>query len=123
VIQSGELNPSRLLAAKNGANQFPEVGDPRTSAGLHSVAAMDPYQRIRPNTLYPAVLLIVGLNDNRVAPCASGKFGARLMAASNGGRPVWFRADRDMGHFNTAQAAEARELADLFSFAELMSAK
>src|SRR5579862_269076 len=43
VIQSGELNPSRLIAAQNGANQFAEVGDPRTFEGLHMVAAMDPY--------------------------------------------------------------------------------
>lgn len=48
---------------------------------------------------------------------------ARLMAVSNGGRPVWFRTDQDMGHFNTAQGAQAREQADTFSFAELMSAK
>jgi prolyl oligopeptidase len=123
AIQSGELNPSRLLAAKNGANQFAEVGDPRTEAGLKSVAAMDPYQRLKPGTRYPAVLLVVGINDNRVAPWNSGKFGARLLAASASGKPVWFRTDNDMGHFNTAQAALSRELADIFTFAELVTSE
>jgi prolyl oligopeptidase len=123
AIQSGELNPSRLLAAKNGANQFAEVGDPRTAAGLKAVAAMDPYQRIKPGTRYPAVLLVVGINDNRVAPWNSGKFGARLLADSTGGKPVWFRTDNDMGHFNTAQAALSRELADIFTFAEFVTAE
>jgi len=121
VIQAGELNPSRLLAAKNGANQFAEVGDPRTEAGLKSVAAMDPYQRITPGTRYPPVLLIVGINDNRVAPWNSGKFGARLLAVSNGGATVWYRTDDDMGHFNTAQAAQSRLQADAFTFAEAMT--
>jgi len=118
AIQSGILNPARLLAAKNGANQFAEVGDPRTEAGLKSVSAMDPYLRVKAGTAYPAVLLVVGVNDNRVAPWNSGKFGARLLAASTSGKPVWFRLDADMGHFNTAQAALSREQADIYTFAE-----
>jgi prolyl oligopeptidase len=122
VIQSGELNPSRLLAAQNGANQFAEVGDPATSAGLHAVAAMDPYLRIKPGTAYPPVLLIVGLNDNRVQPWASGKFGARLLAVGSGGKPVWYRTDDAMGHFNTAQGTLAMEDADFDAFSEAMIA-
>ena len=120
IIQAGELNPTRLEAAPNGANQFAEVGDPHTSEGLHMAAAMDPYQRIKDATVYPPVLLIVGLNDNRVAPWASGKFGARLAAATNGQRPIWFRTDADMGHFNTASGAQSLELSDAFAFAEAM---
>jgi prolyl oligopeptidase len=123
VIQAGELNPSRLLAAKNGANQFAEVGDPRTASGLKAAAAMDPYQRIKRGTAYPAVLLVVGVNDNRVAPWNSGKFGARLLSDSASGKPVWFRLDDDMGHFNTAQAAQSREQADVYTFAEWATAK
>jgi prolyl oligopeptidase len=120
IIQSGELNPSRLIAAANGANQFAEVGDPRTSEGLHMLAAMDPYQRIKDGMSYPPVLLVVGMNDHRVSPWESGKFAARLAAASAAKRPVWFRTDVDMGHFNTAESAEAAELADGFAFAEAM---
>ena len=99
IIQAGELNPTRLEAAPNGANQFAEVGDPHTSEGLHMAAAMDPYQRIKDATDYPAVLLIVGLNDNRVAPWESGKiWGAARSPQANGQRPVWFRTNADMGH-------------------------
>lgn len=118
VIQSGELNPTRLLAGENGANQIAEVGDPATSDGLHALAAMDPYQRIKPGTAYPPVLLIVGLNDGRVQPWTSGKFGARLLATRSGGKPVWFRTDDAMGHFNTAQGTLARENADYYAFSE-----
>jgi prolyl oligopeptidase len=116
VVQSGELNPSRLSAAKNGANQYAEVGDPRTADGLQALAAMDPYQRIRSGASYPPALLIVGLNDNRVVPWQSGKFGARLMSV--GDSTVWYRTDEDMGHFTTALATEARERADIYAFAE-----
>lgn len=123
IIHAGELNPSRLLAAKNGANQFPEVGDPRTESGLRSAAAMDPYQRIRPGTAYPAVLLVVGVNDNRVAPWQSGKFGARLLSEDSSGKPVWFRLDDDTGHFNTALGAQSREQADVYTFAEWATAR
>jgi prolyl oligopeptidase len=118
IIQAGELNPSRLIAAANGANQFAEVGDPRLPEGLRTAAAMDPYLRISDGAPYPAVLLIVGLNDHRVPPWASGKFGARLLAAGRGQRPIWFRTDGSMGHFSTAQSARALELADAFAFAE-----
>jgi len=121
VIQAGELNPVRLMAAKNGANQFAELGDPKTPDGLKSLAAMDPYQHVRDGVRYPAVMLIVGLNDNRVAPWASGKFGARLLAAGGGARPVWFRTDTDMGHFSTALGAQAQESADTYAFAEAMT--
>jgi prolyl oligopeptidase len=116
AVRSGELNPSRLSAAKNGANQYAEVGDPRTADGLKALAAMDPYQRIRSGTRYPPALLIVGLNDNRVVPWQSGKFGARLMSV--GDSTVWYRTDEDMGHFNTALATQARERADIYAFAE-----
>jgi prolyl oligopeptidase len=118
IIQAGELNPSRLIAAANGANQFAEVGDPRLSEGLRTAAAMDPYLRIKDGAPYPAVLLIVGLNDHRVPPWASGKFGARLLGASHSQRPIWFRTDGATGHFSTAQSARALELADAFAFAE-----
>jgi len=118
IIQAGILNPSRLIAAANGANQYAEVGDPHTSEGLHIAAAMDPYQRIKDGTPYPALLLIVGLNDHRVSTWQSGKFGARIEAASSTKHPVWFRTDGDMGHFSTAQGAQALELSDMFAFVE-----
>jgi len=121
IIRAGELNPVRLIAAKNGENQFAELGDPRTREGLESLAAMDPYQRIRSGEEYPAVLLIVGLNDNRVVPWASGKFGARLMASVPKPRPVWFRTDTDMGHFSTALGKQALESADAYAFAEAVN--
>ena len=118
VIHAGMLNPVRLLAGQNGANQIAEVGDPRTAAGLKAIAAMDPYQRIRMGVRYPAVMLAVGLNDSRVSTWDSGKFGARLRVATTSGKPVWFRTNGDAGHFNDSLDDQAAERADEAAFLE-----
>lgn len=117
MVQSGIFNPVRLLAAKNGANQIGEMGDPRTADGMKQLLAMDPYQHVRDGVKYPPLLLVTGAVDQRVAPWNSGKFGARVMAAS----PmtlVWFRTDEQFGHFATNANAQALEMADIYSFAD-----
>ncbi|HLQ12780.1 MAG TPA: prolyl oligopeptidase family serine peptidase [Steroidobacteraceae bacterium] len=118
VIHAGMLNPVRLLAGANGANQIAEFGDPRTAPGLKALAAMDPYQRVHKGVRYPAVLLAVGLNDSRVPTWGSGKFGARLRAASASGKPIWFRTNGDAGHFNDSLDDTAAERADVAAFLE-----
>jgi prolyl oligopeptidase len=115
AVQSGIFNPVRLLAAKNGANQIGEMGDPRTESGLKQLLAMDPYEHVRDGVRYPPLLLVTGAVDQRVAPWNSGKFGARVMAAAPK-TPVWFRTDEAFGHFATNDNAEALELADVFAF-------
>lgn len=118
VIGVGILNPVRILEGVNGANQVPELGDPRTEEGFRSLLAMDPYHRIRDGVDYPAVLLTIGLNDNRVSPWHTGKFAARLQAASTSGRPVLIRTDEDAGHMSQSLTREqqAAETADTFAF-------
>ncbi len=76
---------------------------------------MDPYQHVKDGVKYPPLLLITGAVDQRVAPWNSGKFGARVMAASPA-TPVWYRTDDQFGHFATNANAQAQEYADLFAF-------
>lgn len=111
------LNPVRLMQSPNGANQLGEMGDPRKASDFPWILATDPYQQIRPNTAYPAVMLDVGLNDSRVAPWETGKFAARLRAADTSGRPVWIRTDAHAGHgIQVSLGAEAAEYSDIFAF-------
>jgi prolyl oligopeptidase len=119
IIHAGMLNPTRLAVDTNGANQYAEFGDPNTPAGLKQLTAMDAYLNIRDQVAYPAVLLDVGLNDNRVAPWNSGKYGARLQAANRGSNAILFRTDADSGHFGTSLSQEAAERADDYTFVEL----
>lgn len=116
LVQSGILNPARLLAGENGANQIAELGDPRTETGLKAIVAMDPYQNIRPTTKYPAVLLLAGFQDDRVPPWHTGKLAAKLQAASSSGKPVWIRTDSAGGHFAFSLGGIAAEQADEYSF-------
>ncbi|GGA29873.1 prolyl oligopeptidase family serine peptidase [Dyella nitratireducens] len=116
VIDVGMLNPVRLLEQQNGANQIGETGDPRTAEGLHILAAMDAYQHIRDGVNYPSVLLMVGLNDSRVEPWETGKFAARLRAASRSGKPVWIRLDDNAGHGAGSEAAAASLSTDMYAF-------
>ena len=119
ISHAGMLNPTRLGADTNGANQYAEFGNPNTPEGFKSLYEMDAYLHIQPHVAYPAVLLDVGLNDNRVAPWNSGKYGAALRAANSGSNPILFRTDADSGHFGTSLSQEASEKADHYTFIEM----
>jgi prolyl oligopeptidase len=117
LLGSPIVNPLRILAAENGANQKGELGDPATPDGARSIAEMDPYEHVTPRTAYPAVIFTVGLNDHRVAPWMASKLAARLSAATTSGRPVLLRVDAESGHGigNTRDQVFA-ERADVWSF-------
>ncbi len=119
IVHAGMLNPTRLAMDTNGANQYSEFGDPTSERGFKQLLAMDAYANVRDNVAYPAVLLDVGLNDNRVAPWNSGKYGARLVAANTGPHAIIFRTDADSGHFGTSMSQEAAERADDYTFVEI----
>ena len=119
VIHAGMLNVTRLAADNNGANQYAEFGNPNTPEGFKALYGMDAYLNVRPGVAYPAVLLDVGLNDNRVAPWMSGKYGAALEGANSGPNPILLRTDTDSGHFGTSLSQQAAEKADDFTFVEM----
>jgi prolyl oligopeptidase len=116
-IAAGLVNPLRILAAENGANQKVELGDPETRAGFTSILEIDPYQHVQAGTAYPAVLFTIGLNDYRVAPWMTGKLAARMLAANTSGKPVLVRVESDAGHgIGSTRDQEAAETADAYAF-------
>ena len=119
ISHAGMLNPTRLASDENGANQYSEFGDPNTEEGFKALYAMDAYDNLKPHVAYPAVMLDVGLNDNRVAPWNSGKYGAKLLAGNDGPNLVLFRTDADAGHFGTSLSQAAAEQADHYTFVEM----
>jgi prolyl oligopeptidase len=109
------VNPLRMLAAENGANQIGELGDPRTEAGYKSILAFDPYLNLTKAT-YPAVIFTVGLNDHRVAPWMTGKMAARLQALSPG-HPTLVRVETDAGHgIGSTRDQGFAQTADVWAF-------
>lgn len=117
AIGAGEFNVTRLEAQDSGPNHYAELGDPRTEAGMRQLLAMDPYQRVRDGVRYPPILLSFGIEDQRVNPWQSGKFAARVMAASPG-TTVLVRAQHATGHVMVADSEYASEYADFFTMFE-----
>jgi prolyl oligopeptidase len=116
-LAGGEVNPVRMLHARNGASQKAELGDPDTPDGLRQVAAIDPYHHVRDGQRYPAMIVTVGLNDQRVSPWMSAKLVARLRAARPDGAAVLLRIDAEAGHGRgSTRAQELALVADVWSF-------
>jgi prolyl oligopeptidase len=111
------VNPLRILAAENGANQMGELGDPSTEAGYKGLAEMDPYLHVKAGTAYPAVIFTVGINDHRVAPWMASKMAARLRTSTTSHRPILLRLDEKGGHGHGSTRDQGfAERADVWSF-------
>jgi protease II len=83
------------------------------------IATTDPYRwlRVGDGVRYPAVLLVAGRNDPRLAVWQPAKMAARLQTATASGRPVLFRVDPDAGHgLGSTQAQRDGLTADILAF-------
>ena len=111
------LNPTRLAAANNGANQFVEMGDPNTHEGYRALLAQDAYEMLASAQDVPDTLLIVGLNDRRVDPWMSAKFAARALDRFGGKRLILIRTDAKAGHgVGSARTQLVDQFSDIFAF-------
>jgi prolyl oligopeptidase len=81
-------NPPALL-------EYGNASDPEQFKFL---SAYSPYQRVKPGTKYPAVLMTTGDQDTRVPPLQARKMTARLQAATTSGWPVLLLYDTKAGH-------------------------
>jgi prolyl oligopeptidase len=75
-----------------------EYGDARKPEQFLFLQAYSPYQKVKPGTRYPAVLLSTGDADTRVPPLQARKMTARLQAATTSGWPVLLLYDTKAGH-------------------------
>ncbi|MGH9197046.1 MAG: prolyl oligopeptidase family serine peptidase, partial [Acidimicrobiia bacterium] len=77
----------------------PEYGSSENEAEFKYLYAYSPYHRVSDGTGYPAVLLISGDSDTRVAPLHARKMTARLQAATRSlGRPILLKYYTKAGH-------------------------
>jgi prolyl oligopeptidase len=75
-----------------------EYGTADNPAQFKYLAAYLPYQSGKPDIKYPAVLLMSGDGDTRVAPLHARKMAARLQAATASDRPILLLYDTQAGH-------------------------
>lgn len=95
----------------NGPPNIPEFGTVTDKVGFKALSAMDAYEHVVPGVGYPAVMLITGYNDPRVASWELAKFTARLQKATTSRRPILLRVDYDAGHgFLAASRKQSEEL-------------
>jgi prolyl oligopeptidase len=79
----------------------PEYGSAEDAAQFPVLSAYSPYQKVRPGTRYPAVLLTAGEHDTRVHALHARKMTAALQAATTSDpsdQPVLLWVDREAGH-------------------------
>ncbi len=117
VTRVGVVNPTRLAAANNGANQFEEMGDPGTEAGFRALAAQDSTVFLAQAKGGPDFLFTIGLNDSRVDPWMSAKLVAMMRARWGDRHLALIRSDDKAGHgLNSTRDQVVAERADIFAF-------
>ena len=97
--------------------EFGTVTKPDEFAWLY---AYSPLHHVKAGTAYPAVLLLTGENDPRVAPYQSRKFAAALQKTNASSRPILLITRRNEGHGVTSSFSQrvGNTGAELSFFAE-----
>ncbi len=98
IFEVGALDTLRAELTANGATNISEFGTVAKADEFRALMAMSTYHAVRNGTAYPAVMLVHGANDPRVAVWESSKTAARLQAATSSGNPVLLRLDMQAGH-------------------------
>jgi oligopeptidase B len=95
-----------------------EWGDPIADAeAFRTMLAYSPYENVRAQS-YPAMLVLAGLTDPRVAYWEPAKWVARLRATKTDDRPIAFRTNMQAGHGGASGRFERlREVALVYAFA------
>jgi len=120
VSQVGLYDMLRSELWPNGEYGTYEFGTVTNAAEFAWLNSYSPLQHVRPGTAYPAVLLITGENDPRVAPWQSYKFAATLQKANASPRPILLITRRGEGHGVTSSFSQrvSNTGAELSFFAE-----
>jgi prolyl oligopeptidase len=112
----GVMDAVRAELDPNGRANIPEFGTVDNEAGFRALYAMSSYHHVQDGVRYPAVLLVHGVNDTRVAVWQSVKFANRIASATRGG-PVLMRLDYQLGHGQgSTRAQQLQQTADTWAF-------
>jgi len=107
----------RVELAPNGAFNVTEFGTVKNPDQFKALYAYSPYHHVVNGTKYPAILMMTGANDGRVAPYHSRKMVARLDEANGSSKAVLLRTSSSAGHgIGTALSERIKQLADMYSF-------
>jgi prolyl oligopeptidase len=94
-----------------------EYGSSEDAGQFQYILKYSPYHNVKPGMKYPAVLLISGDQDTRVAPLHARKMTALLQASTGSDRPVLLHYETKAGHSGGLPVNKIIEnLTDEYSF-------
>jgi prolyl oligopeptidase len=76
---------------------IPEYGNPDKETDFKWIYAYSPYQKVKEDTAYPAMLITTAASDSRVDPLHARKMAARLQATVSTA-PILLRQETRAGH-------------------------
>ncbi len=85
-------------STSNNAPALLEYGNSKIREQFEAIRKYSPYQNVRTNMAYPAVMFSTGDLDTRVPPSAAFKMAARLQASTTSGFPIILRYHHKAGH-------------------------
>jgi len=85
----------KFLVARYWVTEYGSADDPEQFKYIYKYS---PYHNVHEGTKYPAVLLITGDSDTRVAPLHARKMTALLQASTSSDRPILLHYDTKAGH-------------------------
>ena len=96
-----EVAPTDMLRFEKftiGSLHHDEYGTITDSLSFTRLLKYSPYQNIKEDVNYPAMLILTSDNDDRVPPLHSYKFAARLQSRPAQTNPVLLKVEKDAGH-------------------------
>ena len=95
----------------------PEYGSSEDPEQFKYIYAYSPYHHVKESATYPAVLMVSGDSDTRVAPLHARKMAAMLQSVQDNPNPVLLKYDTEAGHAGTLPLSKQIEnLTDELSF-------
>jgi prolyl oligopeptidase len=93
-----------------------DYGDPSDPAMAQLIFGWSPYQNVKDDIAYPAMLIDCGANDPRCPPWHGRKLAARVQQASTGASPILLRVRADAGHGAIGKDEQARQSGEVLAF-------
>jgi len=120
IAEVPRMHPFGLESATTtSSTSYLEYGTVKDSLEFLGLIKMDPYLNLKPETNYPATLIMPSSNDDRIPLWDSGKYIAQLQKYNSSKTPVLMDIDYTSGHENTGgQDAYIEIYARIFSFAK-----
>ncbi len=113
----GVLDMLRFHKFTIGWSWTSDYGSSDDATQFQALHAYSPVHRVKPDTCYPATMVLTGDHDDRVVPAHSYKFAATLQAAQGGTQPVMIRIETKAGHgAGKPISKQVDEAADKFAF-------